>query len=224
MPANIINNDTTFRGAADFSNADSFVPKDASISNSHLSSTANIERSKLEQNALVLYRIPLTAMRVWDAFTSLLPSTAADDDMALIMGTPGTNAPTLQGVDFGGTTSDEKCGFEFVLPAEYDDAESVQVRVRAAMNTTVADTSCTIGTQCWSNDDDGTVSANLCTTSAQSMNSLTVANYDFAITSTSLSTGDSLQIVLAFAGTDSGNAGVMIPEIYAVYVMLDIRG
>lgn len=159
------------------------------------------------------YKFPLTQAKVHDALATTLPATAANDDMAIITGTPGTDGPTLQGVDFGGTTSDEKCAFEFVLPQEYRAGAAVTLRVRAAMLTTVADTSATVDVECWKDAGDGAVGSDLCTTAAQSINSLTPANLDFTITPTGLVPGDRLIFRLSFAGTDAGNAGTMIPEI-----------
>lgn len=184
----------------------------------------SLTRSDLEYDSLQAYAIPLTIMRTHDALATTLPGTAANDDMALITGTPGIDAPTLQGVDFGGTTSDEKAGFQFILPPEYVSGGQIQVIVRAAMLTTVADTSCTIDVQCWPQDDNGAATADICATAAQNMNSLTPANYTFTITPTNRIAGDVLNIRLAFAGTDAGNLGVMIPEISKVTVKLDIRG
>lgn len=187
----------------------------------------SLTRSDLEFDSLQSYVIPLTAMRVHDNHALLLGSSGGSpsaDDMGIVTGTPGTDAPTLQGVDFGGTTSDEKAGFQFVLPPEYVSGGQIQVIVRAAMLTTVADTSCTIDVQCWPQDDNGAAAADICATAAQSMNSLTPANYTFTITPTNRIAGDVLNIRLAFAGTDAGNLGVMIPEISKVTVKLDIRG
>lgn len=186
--------------------------------------TGTVARSNLVQDDLAAYGVPLTALRVHDALHTNLPGTAANDDMALITGTPGTDAPTLQGVDFGGTTSDEKAAFEFVLPPGYVDGETVTVRVRGAMLTTVADDACTVDVECWKADGDGAVGSDICATAAQSINSLTPANKDFTITPTGLAAGDRLVVRLAFAGNDSGDGGVMVPEISNVAMLLDIKG
>jgi hypothetical protein len=135
------------------------------------------------------------------------------DDMALITGTPGTDAPTLQGVDFGGTTSDEKCAFEVVLPQQYRAGSAVTLRVKAGVLTTVSDTSLTVDANVYEDAGTGLVGADLCTTAAQSINSLTPANKDFTITPTGLAPGDRLLIKLTFAGADTGNLGVMTPVI-----------
>ena len=170
--------------------------------------------------ATTTYPVPLTNAKIHDAMDDFLPDTAANDDMAIITGTPGTDAPTLQGVDFGGTTSDEKCAFELELPPDYIAGQSVTVRVRAAMLTTVADTSCTVDVEAFETDGDGAVGSDICATAAQSMNSLTPANLDFTITPTNLAPGDTIIVRLSFAGTDSGNLGVMVPEISALSLIV----
>lgn len=169
------------------------------------------------------FPIKLTDCKVHDALITNLPGTAANDDMALITGTPGTNAPTLQGVDFGGASTDEKCGFQFRVPQSYRDGETVILRCHAGMLTTVSDGTATLDCECWSDDGDGTVSSDLCATAAQSINSLTLADIDFTITATNLVGGDLLNFRLSFAGSDTGNAGVMIPTITRIDVLLDIN-
>lgn len=197
---------------------------EGTVSNSGIATNADIARSKLAQDALRPYTIPIHAFRVWDAMQTILPNPAANDDMGLITGTPGTDVPTLQSVDFGGTTTDEKCAFEFCLPAEYDAANTITLRIRAAMLTTVSDGTATIDAQCYKSDRDGVASADLVATAAQSMKTLTPANYDFTVTPTGLAAGDRLVFVLAFGGSDTGDAGVMISEISQVEVLLDVRG
>lgn len=183
-----------------------------------------VERSLLQQEDLAEYAIDFTACRVHDALQTLLPGAAANDDMGLITGTPGTDAPTLQGVDFGGASSDEKCAFFYPLPPEYQQGQTVQVRVRAGMVTTVADTSCDVDVEVWKFDGDGAVGSDLCNTSATDMNDLSKANLDFDVTATTLAPGDVLMCRVSFVGTDSGNAGVMIPEISKLALLLDIKG
>jgi hypothetical protein len=186
--------------------------------------TGSIARGNLVQDDLAPYVIDLTQMRVHDARQTNLPGTAANDDMGLITGTPGTDAPTLQGVDFGGTTTDEKTAFTFTLPPEYVSGETITLRVRAAMLTTVSDGTATVDAEVWKEDGAGDVGTDICATAPQSINSLTPANKDFTITPTGLVAGDVLQVRLAFAGSDTGNVGVMIPEISKVTMLLDVKG
>ena len=175
---------------------------------------------EVSSSAQAEYKIPFTRMKVHNALATNLPATAANDDMAIITGTPGTDAPTLQGVDFGGTTSDEKAAFELVLPQEYRAGSAITVRVKAGILTTLSDGSLTLDVEAWKDDGDGTVGSDICATAAQDINSLTMANKDFTITPTGLVPGDRLVIRLAFAGSDTGNTGVMIPEIQNVAVLI----
>ena len=172
---------------------------------------------------LQAYPIRITDCRVHDAPQTVLPADAANDDMGVVAITPGTTAPTLQGVDFGGTSTDEKCTFQFALPQSYRHGETITIRCHAGMLTTVSDGTATLDCECWQDDGDGTVSADICATAAQSINSLTLADRDFTITPTGLEGGDLLNFRLSFGGSDSGNAAVMIPTVTAVTVLLDIN-
>ncbi|MCI0565371.1 MAG: hypothetical protein MN733_43455 [Nitrososphaera sp.] len=163
--------------------------------------------------------IPLTDFRVFDAPTSLLPAAAANDDMGLI-GTGASAAQTLQGVDFGGVTSDEKGMFVFALPPSYKAAGTVTVNLHAGMLTTVSDGTATIDVRAFSDDGDGTISADICATAAQSINSLTLATKAFTITPTALTPGMLLYIFVDMAGSDTGNLGVMIPTVTKVSIAL----
>jgi len=184
----------------------------------------NIARSALVQDDLQEYPIPPTDWRIHDALQTNLPATAATDDLALITGTFGTDALTLQGLDFGGTTSLAYARTQFQLPPEYVDGQTVTLRVRGAMLTTVSDTTCTVDAEVHEADKDGAVGSDICATAAQSTNSLTPANKDFTITATGLVAGDWIDIRLAIAGNDSGDAGVMIPELSNIALLLDVKG
>jgi hypothetical protein len=91
------------------------------------------------------------------------------------------------------------------------------------MLTTVSDGTATLDCEVWKDDGDGTVSADICATAAQSINSLTLADIDFTVTPTGLVGGDLLNVRLSFGGSDTGNAGVMIPTVTAITMLLDIN-
>jgi hypothetical protein len=199
---------------------------DGIITNTNISTSAEVARSKLALETKT-YTIPITSCRVWDSMALLLGATAGSpsaDDMGIITGVPGTAVPTLNSIDWKGTSPTEKCAFEFPLPAEYDDAKTITLRVRAAMLTTVSDGTATIDAQCYASNRDGVASADLVSTAAQSMKTLTPANYDFVVTPTSRAAGDRLVFVLAFGGADTGAAGVMISEISEIELLVGVRG
>lgn len=202
----------------------------AFVTNSLVTDNAAIARTKLEQDDFVEYVVPFTALRVWDNFASLLPASASSDDLGLTF-TAGTgiftDAPTVQGSDFGGTSATQYAALLFGLPPEYVDGQSVRLRIRAAMLTTVADDKCDLDIEAYEHDDDGSLDGSptdLYTGAVQDMNSLTLANFDFDLTATSLTSGSQLFVRIKVDGNDSGDAGVMIPEITKISFLLDIKG
>jgi hypothetical protein len=179
----------------------------------------------LVQDAAVRCPVALTGLRVWDAFHTNLPGTAATDDLALIGGTFGTAHPMVQAGDLkaaGATTRYAR--FTFVLPECYDDGETVSLVLSAGMKTTIADTSCTVDVECYKHDKISGISADLCATAAQSINSLTFADKSFTITPTTLVKGDVLDVRIAIACNDAATATAVTPTIANIDFALDIKG
>lgn len=193
----------------------------------HITVINGIGRSQATQENNVVYPLPIAdgGWRTWDARQTVLPGTAAADDLAIITGTFGTDVPTIQGSDFGGTSITQRAARQIVLPPEYVSGQSITLRFAAGMLTTVADDSCTLDVEAYLSSREGAVSgADLCSTGAQSINSLTYGDYDFTLTPTARSAGDLIDVRITIAGTDSGNAGVMIPEIGQIELLLDVKG
>jgi len=173
---------------------------------------------------LAVHTIPLTDLRTWDAMGALLPTTAGTDDLALIVGTPGTDAPTVQGADAGGTTATNKAGFVLVLPPNYRDGETITLQTIAGV-LAVADTSATIDCNAYPDDEDGTVSADICSTAAQSINSTTLAAKSFTLTPTGLVPGGTIHVVITTAVTDAGNLAPNITAVIAkIAALIDTEG
>lgn len=164
--------------------------------------------------------------RVHDASGTLL-TTAGTDDLGITIGAFGTAIAVWDAGNLGSAGATTRYGRvrpgELVLPPNYEDGQTVNIRVRAAMVTAVADGSCTVDVVCHSDDGDNTASADLCTTSATSMNSLTWADYDFAITATSLVAGQALDVRVAITCTDAAT-GTVTPTISAIKLLCDTRG
>lgn len=179
----------------------------------------------LKQDAGVLCPIKLTELHVWDAPSSNLPSSASADDLALIPGTFGTNAITVQAGDLkaaGATT--RYAGFIYVVKECYDPGETLNFTFSCGMKTTIADTSCTVDIECRKSDKVGGVGSDLCTTSAQSINSLVFADKTFTINPATLAKGDVLQIRVAITCTDAATATAVIPTIANIDAVVDIKG
>ena len=101
--------------------------------------------SILKQDALAIFPVRLTGLRVWDAFHTNLPGTAATDDLALIGGTFGTSPPVVSAGDCKalGATS-RYARFMVELPECYEAGETVTLSLSAGVVTTVASVSCTV--------------------------------------------------------------------------------
>lgn len=184
-----------------------------------------LPRASLEQDNLAEYPIPWTAWRVWDALATNLPGTSATDDLGLIGGTFATASPSIQTSDLkaaGATTRYARC--QVALPPEYVAGQTVTIRFHAGMVTTIADNSATIDLQAYKSDDEAGISSDLVTTSATTINNLTLADKDFAITATSLAPGDVLDLRVAVAVNDASTVTAVIAIIGAASLLCDIKG
>lgn len=169
------------------------------------------------------YVVPLTSLRVHDAFATNLPGTAASDDLALIGGTFATNSPTVQTSDSDDTSVTQYARFMWALPPEYPASEDVILRINAGMNTSVASSSATVDAVVYRADDTGGIGSDLCATSAQSINNTTNADKDFTITDSTLNPGDVLDVRLVIAITDSGAGTACIGEIGKISFLVDVQ-
>ena len=196
--------------------------QDEAVTNAKVAAAAAIARTKLAQEALVPYRIPLTQFRVFDAFQTVLPGTAANDDMAVVGGTHATAPPMIEGkVATGSATETQNARVTFQLPAEYDDGQTITLRVRCRTSGGQGEGTKTIDAVVVSNDEDGTVSGDLVTTSVITIDD-TFTDRDFTITPTGLASGEELDILLTSVIEDAGVDGKL--QIAFVEVLLDIRG
>lgn len=181
--------------------------------------------SILTQDPNVRFPVPWADMRVHDAYATLLPGTASADDLGLDGGTFGTSGPRLSAGDCkaaGALTRYAR--FQGIVPECYEAGQTVAIVVSAGMVTTVADTTCTVDFQVYRCDKAGGVSADLCVTIPQSINSLGCAEKTFQVTASSLQRGDILDIRVAIACTDAATGTAVIPIIAGLDVTYDIRG
>ena len=194
------------------------------ITNYTIAGNADIATTKLAQRVLAESIVPLTQARTWDAVATNLPAAASSDDLGLVSGTWGTNPARITAGDvkaLGATT--RRLYVAIPIPANYEDGQTIQLQVRAKMETTVADVSCTIDAEAYVGAD-GAVGSDLVTTAAQSMNSLSAANYDFTINATGVDPGDLLEVRLSIASNDAATATAVTPAIYSISLLCDTRG
>jgi len=179
----------------------------------------------LTQDANAIFPINFALLRVWDAFQTNLPGTAATDDLALVGGTFATAPPTVSGGDMkalGATTRYAR--FQMQLPECYDAGQTITLSMSAGMVTTVADTSCTLDVQCHKLDKVTGIGSDLCATAATSINSLTFADIPFTITPTGLVAGDVFDVRIAITCTDAATGTAVTPTIAGLDLLCDIKG
>ena len=187
--------------------------------------SAQTRASILKQDALAIFPVRLTGLRVWDAFHTNLPGTAATDDLALIGGTFGTSPPVVSAGDCKalGATS-RYARFMVELPECYEAGETVTLSLSAGVVTTVASVSCTVDVECYKIDKIGGIGSDLCTTSATTINSLVFAAKSFTITSSALTAGDVLDIRITIACNDAATGTAVTPTIAGIDLLCDIKG
>ncbi len=183
-------------------------------------------RTLLALEGQTKYPLALTRFRKYASVDVNIPGTPASNDLGISGGTYGTNVPKLTTGDVhsAGTTT-RRARVLADLPPEYQAGLTVTVRVRAGMETTVADTSATVGVEVYQSNRDGTVAgANLVTTAAQSINSLSFADKDFQMTYTGLNPGDELDIRVTLTVVDAATGAAVQASIGQVALLLNIRG
>jgi hypothetical protein len=194
------------------------------IVNSQINASAAIERSKLASEQLK-DNIPLELLRVWDAFQTSLPTTAANDDLGKVIGTFGTDAMTIQTSDSKNTSVTQRARFMYRIPMNYVSGQVVSVVAWVGMRTTVANGTATIDFEVYKkNDSTGMVGSDLVSTSATSINSLTAADKAFVIDPTGLTAGDELDIRVTIAITDTGTGTAVIGRIMKLYMLPAVKG
>lgn len=165
--------------------------------------------------------IPFSSLRVWDDNDALLPETPAAEDLGLVGGTFGTNSPSVQTVDFGGTSTTAYARFQAEVPPDYVAGQSFKLRFHGGMHTTVADTTCTLDIEAYKSDEERGIGSDLASAAvANNIKSLSYADVDFTITATSLNPGDILDVRMSINGVDAGDAGADIRGVIGAIKMV----
>lgn len=188
--------------------------------------STTFDRTLLTEDALSPYPIPLTSLRVHDAYQTVLPGTAGTDDLGLLGTAFATSAPTVVTSDAKATTVTQYARFEVQMPAEYQAGESVKIRIFAGMKTTVSDGTATVDLVAYKKTGDGGITGgDICATAATSINaSTTNAARDFTITAATLSPGDILDCRIVIAITDTATGTAVIGEIDYIQLLCDVKG
>lgn len=183
---------------------------------------------QLKQTATSTTLVPLALeahdWRRTDGVT-LVTATASTTNFGAVYGTPGTDFPHLETIDGKAATTAVVARRLFKLPPNYVAGSAITIRARCGMKTTVADNSAatTIDFAAYSNSGvaNGS-SADLVTTAAQSINSLTAANYDFVVTPTSLVAGQDILLQMTLTVTDAATATAVIGTVNHVEIRTSV--
>ena len=187
-----------------------------------------IALSQIAQRNLQEYVIDLTQCRVHDDFGVILPNAGATDDLGLVGGSFGTNAPSLQTEDLqdAGATLNY-AAFTYPLPPEYVAGQTVLIRFKAGMITNIADTNATLDIACYANDEDNSVSADLASAAvSDNMNTIigSVVTIDFIITPAALSPGTVLNVRVSTSVNDGATSAEVIGCITKISLLCDTQG
>lgn len=170
------------------------------------------------------YVVPWSLWRAWDDAGLNLLEIPATDDLGVVGGTFGTDVPSIQTVDFGGTSTTAYARVQINLPPEYVAAATVKLRFHAGAITTLPDTTLTLDVEAYKSGEKAVVSGgDICATTIQDINSLTMADVDFTITAAALSPGDTLDVRIVMNGVDGGDLGVMRGVVGAVQLLCNVR-
>jgi len=200
---------------------------DGVITSNTIASNAEILHTQLRQRALQSFPVNPTQYRVWDANHTNAVGTAASDDLALTTAAlTGSGASYLLSAgdckNLGATT--RRVAFFMPIPANYEDGETIQFRIRTKMETTVASASCTVDLEAFVVSTGTTVGSDIVTISATTMNSLTAVDKAFVIDVSTVNPSDVLQCRLSIACDDTGTATAVTPVIISVALLCDTRG
>ena len=180
-------------------------------------------RTDLTQDDLASYQIPITAFRKKARLDVVLDNSPGTPDLGTIDNTHGTAAPTLEtdSQQVNGAETTHSARFQFPVPIEYVNGQTVTIRVKAGMRGDVATNSANVDVVCVR-----TAAANtdICATAAQSINNTTAANKDFTITPTNIVSGDILDVVVSTLIHDLGASSGIYGQIKSVEVLLDVKG
>lgn len=195
------------------------------ITNTEISASAAIARSKLAQDNNQKYGVPFTSMRVWNAPHTFLPSAGASDDLGLVNGGSGfgNDCLVLKTSDIDGTTVNQYARFEVIVPMEYQSGETCQVIIYGGV-TAATSSDTTVDLEVHESLGTGSVATDLCNTAAQSINNTTFASKTFSISPTTFIPGDYLDCRVKISGTDDGSGGAKYGVIGKIHFTFDVKG
>lgn len=176
-----------------------------------------------ETNAKELesYPIPLESGRVHDDLNANVLATAGSDDLAIIPGTYGLNRPVVRTSDAKAATVGQKVRYTFIVPDAFQAGRgAARIVANAGMTTTIADDSATIDVQCVRR---AAPTVDIVQDAAQSINSLTAADYVFDLDASDLQPGDELDIIVTITITDAATGTAVLGTLNSLEFQCDTQ-
>lgn len=198
---------------------------DGGIGDTEFNANDPLTIAKMEQRTFAKIALDLLDFRVHDDRRSFLPDEATADDLGLETAlTFGTNVPMIDSGDAASASITRYACTVFALPPNYEGEESIQIRLRASMQT-ISDDFANLDAEVFKRGAGGAVSgSDLVSTSAQSANSATSANYDFNVTATGLAAGDTFDLRIAALIDDTATGSGVVMRIEEAWLLCDTRG
>jgi len=202
--------------------AEQLVVKTGGVLDAQVGAAAAIARSKLAEDALVVFRIPLASVLGADGADLAITETAGDFYRNI-----GTNQLLILGEVSNGTVgadTEASVGwFEFMLPHNYVSGGDISIRAGVKVAGSGALGTCTIDFSAYlQSGTAGTVGADLVTTAATAISG-TAGNKDFVVTPTSLVAGDILVIKMT-TSVDNTDSTAIQAQISQLAVLCDVKG
>ncbi|TXH14292.1 MAG: hypothetical protein E6R03_09555 [Hyphomicrobiaceae bacterium] len=151
-------------------------------------------------------QVPLTSIRVWDAFGVNL-ATAATDDAGIFTGTLGTAPPVLTTSDAVGASVTQYGRFLYQLPSTYVPGGAVTLTA-VAVATDAPTVASTLDFEVYESG----AGSDICATAAQAVTAVS-GTKSFTITPTNLVAGDWLDVRTTLALNDTGGSGAIFTRV-----------
>lgn len=182
---------------------------------------ACVTRAMMAEEALAVYRIPLTSAT--DATGLHMTSTGGAGLFSVTSGGYGAGTLLLSGEGANGNTKTDTVMFEFALPPEYVAAGDLKVVVKAKYAGAGTVGTKTLDCEAYELDDDGAVGGDICATTIATLTT-SYAAYTFNITATDLVAGDKIVVFLQSVIQESISGGALTVTIGNIEVQADIKG
>ncbi len=175
-----------------------------------------LQRSEALVETSQKVRVPL--LRFGNDDGSVLAAAASSGKFGITSGGIASGGTKLIGEVSNGNSKTSTAKVTFVLPQNYVAASNFTInisqRVSAIRNTTAS-----IDAACYKSNDQGGVGSDQVTTSAQTNNTTSWVVHSFAVTGTSFSPGDEIDLYIQAQANDSGGSTNGVSEVGGVYLL-----